>query len=278
MSSHLSCQAMRRPVPYGYMKIIYLNIWAGKVFDPLLAYLRTASQDTDFFCLQEVFDSPLARTVSWGGRADIFTHLKKVLPDFTPFYSVTVENFDGDEQTDFPFLHGNAIFAQKDIPILSHEDLFIAGEEWMGPGTTKIFPHKLQYVRTETNGVPYTIVNLHGAAFPGDKRDTTERIAQSQKVVDFLTGEKGHTILGGDFNLMPDTESIRMIERAGMRNLITEYGITDTRGAIAHKHYQEHDRQHFADFAFVSPDVHVTHFTVPQVEISDHLPLVVEWK
>lgn len=260
------------------MKAIYLNIWSGKVYEPLTEYLRDESRDTDFFCLQEVFDSPEHRTLSWGGRADIFTHLKSVLPDFIPFYSIAVENFDGDEQTDFPLLHGNSIFARKEIPILSHGDLLIAGEDWMGPGTTKIFPHKLQYVRTETSEVPYTIVNLHGAAFPGDKRDTPERIAQSQKVVDFLAGEKRRTILGGDFNLMPDTESIRMIDRAGMRNLIMKYKITDTRGAIAHEHYREHDRQYFADFAFVSPDVSATNFTVPQVKISDHLPLVVEWK
>lgn len=259
------------------MKAIYLNIWAGKVFEPLIAYLRAASPDTDFFCLQEVFDSPTARTVSWGGRADIFTHLKNALPDHVPFHSVTVKDFDGDEQTDFPFLHGNAIFAKKNIPILSHGDLFIAGEHWTGPGTTQIFPHKLQYLRIETDGVPHTVVNLHGVAFPGNKLDTPERIAQSQKIVEFLSGEHDRKILGGDFNLMPDTESIRMIERADMRNLIKEYKVADTRGAIAHERYPEHNRQYFADFAFVSPDVNLTNFTIPQVEISDHLPLVVEW-
>src|SRR3989344_2292048 len=229
------------------MKAIYLNIWAGKVFEPLIAYIRAAAADTDFFCLQEVFDSPLARTVSWSGRADIFTHLKNALPEFTPFFSLTVENFDGDRQTDFPMLHGNVIFARKEIPILSH------------------------------SGMLYTIASVHGTAFPGSKADTPERIAQSQKIADFLADEKGRKILGGDFNLMPDTESVSMIERTGMRNLIKEYGITDTRGRLSHAQYTESQRQYFADFAFTSPDVLVKNFAVPQVEISDHLPLVVEW-
>ncbi len=259
------------------MKAIYLNIWAGKVFEPLIAYLRAASADTDFFCLQEVFDSPLPRRVSWGGRADIFAHLKNALPGFTPFFSLTVGNFDGDKQTDFPMIHGNAIFARKEIPVLSHGDFLVAGETWAGPGTSSVFPHKLQYVRIEVNGAPYTIASVHGTAFPGSKVDTPERIAQSRKIAEFLAGEKGRKILGGDFNLMPDTESIRMIERGGMRNLVKEYGITDTRGALSHKNYAEKDRQYFADFAFVSPDVRLTNFTVPQVAISDHLPLVVEW-
>ncbi|OHA04219.1 MAG: hypothetical protein A3J58_00610 [Candidatus Sungbacteria bacterium RIFCSPHIGHO2_02_FULL_52_23] len=259
------------------MKAIYLNIWAGKVFEPLIAYIRAAAADTDFFCLQEVFDSPLARTVSWSGRADIFTHLKNALPEFTPFFSLTVENFDGDRQTDFPMLHGNVIFARKEIPILSHGDLLIAGETWAGPGTSPIFPHKLQYVRIKVSGMLYTIASVHGTAFPGSKADTPERIAQSQKIADFLADEKGRKILGGDFNLMPDTESVSMIERTGMRNLIKEYGITDTRGRLSHAQYTESQRQYFADFAFTSPDVLVKNFTVPQVEISDHLPLVVEW-
>lgn len=260
------------------MKTIYLNIWAGKVFEPLMAYIREAAADTDFFCLQEVFDSPLARTVSWGGRADIFTHLKNALPDFTPYYTVAMENYDGDALTDFPLMHGIAIFARQNIAIASHGDFLISGEDWHGPGTAEIFPHKLQYVRFEKNGAPHILANLHGTALPGTKQDSPERIAQSQKIVDFLKAERGKKILGGDFNLMPDTESIRMIEHTNMRNLIKEYAITDTRGAIAHERYPENDRQYFADFAFVSPDVRITHFTVPRVEISDHLPLMVEWK
>lgn len=280
------------------MKAIYLNIWAGKVYEPLMKYLRDESRDTDFFCLQEVFDSPLARTVSWGGRADILSHLQNALPDFISHYAVAVKNYDGDEYTDFELSHGDAIFSKKDITIASHGDFFISGEEMPLQGGPKIFPHKLQYVRFEKDGVLYTLANVHGIAFPGSKLDTSDRLAQSQKIADFLKDEQREKILGGDFNLMPDTESIRMIERAGpvrgktpaasaaplvrasngagMRNLIKEYGITDTRGAIAHERYPTSDRQYFADYAFVASGIRVINFTVPQVEISDHLPLILE--
>lgn len=259
------------------MKIIFLNIWGGKVYGPLMEFLRPTPADTDFFCFQEVFDSPEQnRTVSWGGRADIFRSLCDALPDFTPHYSIAMHDFDGDHATDFPLSHGIAIFARNNITIASHGDFLIAGEQWHGPGTSKIFPHKLQYLRFEKDGRPYTLAHLHGVAVPGDKRDTPERLAQSQKIVDFLASERRENILGGDFNLMPDSESIHMIERANMRNLIAECNIKDTRGAIAHAQYHGSNRQHFADFAFVSPGVRVASFIVPKVEISDHLPLVLE--
>ncbi|MFY9463395.1 MAG: endonuclease/exonuclease/phosphatase family protein [Candidatus Sungiibacteriota bacterium] len=262
------------------MKIIFLNIWGGKMYETLMAFLRAAAPDTDFFCLQEVFDSPKKnRTVSWGGRADIYRDLCAALPDFTPYYAIAMHDFDGDYATDFPLSHGIAIFAKKSASwrMLSHGDFVIAGEGWPNHGDIKAFPHKLQYIRFEKNGAPYTLAHIHGTAYPGDKRDTPERIAQSQKIIDFLADERGEKILGGDFNLMPDTESIRMIERTNLRNLITDFHITTTRSPLSYGHYPASDRQYFADFAFTSPSIRVNGSHVPQIEISDHLPLVIEY-
>ena len=272
------------------MKIIFLNIWGGKMYAPLMAFLRAAARDTDFFCLQEIFDTPphqniggegepeKDRTVSWGGRADIYRDLCAALPDFTPYYAIAVRDFDGDYATDFPLSDGIAIFAKKDITILSHGDFFIAGEDWHGHDTSQTPPHKLQYVRFEKDGTPYTLAHIHGVAYPGDKLDAPERIAQSQKIIDFLVTEAGEKILGGDFNLMPDTQSIRMIEHTGMRNLITDFRVPTTRNQLSYGHYPETERQYFADFAFVSPAIRVTNFQVPAMEISDHLPLVLTYE
>lgn len=261
------------------MKIIFLNIWGGKIYEPLIDFLRAQARDTDFFCLQEVLDSPEKnRTTSWGGRADIYKDLCATLTDFAPYYSVSVKDFDGDEYTDFPLAHGNAIFAKKHIAVTSHGDFLVGGAGWPDEGGIRTFPHKLHYIRFEKDGRAYTLANVHGLAYPGTKRDTPERIAQSQKIIDFLATEQSEKILGGDFNLMPDTESIRMIEGAGtgMRNLITDFAITTTRSAFSYGQYPEGDRQYFADFAFVSRGIRISDFRVPQKEISDHLPLILE--
>lgn len=260
------------------MKIIFLNIWGGKVFEPLIAFLREHAPTTDFFCLQEVFDAAQIVPTAFDYRTTILKDLNDMLPDFVPRFAPAVQGFDGDMivMHDADLTLGIGIWAKKNIEIESHGDFLIVGENWRLEEPSGMFPHNLQYIRFRDTGVPYTLAHLHGAPQPGTKRDTVERITQSQKVIDFLAGEEGEKILGGDFNLMPDTESIRMIERAGMRNLITEYGITTTRNALSYGQYPEGDRQYFADYAFVSGTVSVQKFMVPQIEISDHLPLILE--
>lgn len=71
----------------------------------------------------------------------------------------------------------------------------------------------------------------------------------------------------GDFNLLPESESLKKFEEFGLRNLIKEYGITSTRSSL----YQKEEK--YADYAFVSKDIEVQEFAVLPDEVSDHLPL-----
>jgi endonuclease/exonuclease/phosphatase family metal-dependent hydrolase len=124
-----------------------------------------------------------------------------------------------------------------------------------------------------------TVCNLHGVSLPGHKLDTPARLAQSDRLLDFMRGRPGEAAILGDFNLFPDTESILKIERAGYRDLIKEYRVTTTRGTLVkrlHPEYAtlEYGFQEYADFAFVTPDVRVAAFEVPDLPVSDHLPLI----
>jgi endonuclease/exonuclease/phosphatase family metal-dependent hydrolase len=75
-------------------------------------------------------------------------------------------------------------------------------------------------------------------------------------------------IIVGDLNLVPDTQSIQLIEAAGYRNLITEYAIVDTRTFF----YRKAPR--LADYVFVSRAVRVEAFHVDQTPVSDHAALI----
>lgn len=130
------------------------------------------------------------------------------------------------------------------------------------------------YTKLETNDRMIHIMNAHGIAQPGDKLDNPKRIEQSQAFVDYMSTMEGPKIVGGDFNLLPETESVRMFEKNGYRDLVKEYGIKTTRNHLAWDMYP--DKQFFADYVFVSPDVKVKSFEVPDIEISDHLPLILE--
>ncbi len=77
-------------------------------------------------------------------------------------------------------------------------------------------------------------------------------------------------MLCGDFNLLPDSESLLMVERIGLRNLIREYGITSTRTSL----YPKDGR--YADYAFISEGIQLKSFKVLPDEVSDHAPLLIE--
>ncbi len=76
----------------------------------------------------------------------------------------------------------------------------------------------------------------------------------------------------GDFNLLPDTQSIQILEDTGLRNLIKETGVTSTRTS----HYTKPEK--FADYAFVSKNLNIKEFKVLPDEVSDHSPLCLEIK
>ena len=77
---------------------------------------------------------------------------------------------------------------------------------------------------------------------------------------------------------MPNTKSIKMIKEAGYKNLIKDFGIKTTRNKLAWDQFPDEEKQNFADYVFVSPEIKVRKFSVPNLEISDHLPLILDFE
>jgi len=261
------------------MKLISLNIWGGTLFKPLLEFIRSAAPTTDVFCFQEVFRSGSDVATSGGARMNIFADLVKALPDFDAYFAATQDQYDLKEPIAFSAAAGEALFIRRSVPVASHGERFVYGSfnDVVITSEGPDWPSAAQFVRIDRGGEPLTIVNIHGIAYPGAKVDTPARLEQSRNIAAFLNGETGEKVLCGDFNLMPETESVRLIEETGMRNLIKEFGISSTRGSVNAARYPADDLQHFADYAFVSPGIKVGSFTVPNVDISDHLPLILEF-
>lgn len=260
------------------MKIIFLNIWYGKMFEPLMEFIKTSASQTDIFCFQEITRSLHIARLSEGGRSNMFAELSNCLSEFQGYFVATHSGYDERETVDYNLTHGKAIFVRDTISLDGTGEMFIYKEQVVGPQDIpdNSFPANLQYVRFRRNDKIYTIANVHGIAYPGHKRDTPDRLEQSRRIAAFLAAERGEKILGGDFNLFPDTDSIRMIEKLGMANLIKEFNIKGTRNELCNGLYPESQRQYFADYAFVSPGVHVVNFEAPYCLISDHLPLILD--
>ncbi len=257
------------------MKLISLNTCGGKFFKPLSQFIKLHAKNTDIFCLQEIFSTNSSRTQIPDYQANLLEEFCQLLPDFTYFFDPVIEKLDINANgVNFDLKHGLAIFVKKTIKILDYKAYFLYREKFVNSIKKDYsdIPINIQFLSFLSNNKIFTVENLHGASHPGTKLDTPKRIRQSQKIKELFKKEKGAKILTGDFNLLPETKSIKIFE-SNMTNLITRYDIKRTRSNLS-PYFGKPDFQKFADYTFVSNKVNVENFKVPEIEISDHLPMI----
>ncbi len=201
------------------------------------------------FCLQETNKTKIERIISTLFDTDRFlaSHVTKYT-DTDRFYS----------------LH---TIVRRPHQILASDALFAEDDADTGQALATT-------LRTK-HGRSLSIVNIHGVPFLNDdKRDTEGRLRQTETVISWVQS-RGNipAVVCGDFNLLPDTKSIQDFTSAGFTNLIDAYDIPTTRNRLAWERYPD-NIQLFADYVFTSPDIAVTDFTVPDIEVSDHLPML----
>jgi len=253
------------------MRLISLNIWGGTIFDDIIGFIKKESDHTDIFCLQEVFSSQLSESELGERRYNIFQEIKKQLPYFVGYFSPMQDGYDYKNRISNHISFGLATFVRKEIKVKSFEDFFIFGERNNMEGTNeKTLPYNAQCIKLFGDKEKKLIVcNIHGISL-WPKTDTPERLRQSEIIIDFLKNKNAAKILCGDFNLFPETKSLKILEN-GMKNLITEFNIKDTRGTV-HKL-----DKHISDYVITSPDITVQKFYLPDIAVSDHLPLVLDF-
>lgn len=241
------------------MKLVSLNTWGGRTGQSLLDFF-TQHSDLDVFLLQEVFDKG-SRLTSFHQAADVelFEHIQQTIPSHKGYFAPAQFNE-----------WGLASFIKRQLPLQDIGDLFIhrhrdAMVEHDGTTVGK----NIQYLKFPGN---LTLINIHGLWNGQGKGDTEDRIKQSHRLIDFASSLPGELIIAGDFNLLPDTESLLMVERElGLRNLIREHGINSTRTSYYKKPIK------FADYILVSPGLTINNFRVLPEEVSDHAALYLDF-
>ncbi len=247
------------------MKIISLNTWGGIAgTEGLLEFFKTHS-DTDIFCLQEVFnggaDDEYEKLQKKENKEyELFNLIQKALPNHTGFFYPHFKDF-----------YGLAMFIKNGVQVLEEGEHFVHKHKGFIP-TENIGFHgrNIQYIKTIIEGKELYVINFHGLWNGQGKSDTEDRLEQSRNIINFTNALSADYVLCGDFNLLPDTKSLMMIEESGLRNLVGEYGITSTRTS----HYTKPIR--LADYAFVTGGLAVKDFKVLPDEVSDHSPLYLE--
>ena len=257
------------------MKLVSLNLWGGRQGDQLFDYLQKESVTADIFCFQEVFSSASGPKEFQKAHPYLFEELKQLLPDFQAIFSSAYKGWMDMEKVDFDVSQGQTMFVRKPFAIKDSGQIYIFGNANTEINTDfKNEPKIMQFVLLEKAGKQLLVGNIHGCWFPGEKLDTVERLEQSRVIVDFIKKYNCPKVVVGDLNLELETKSIKILEKE-LRNLIKEYSITNTRNEISWERY--HNRQSYADYAFVSSDINVKNFEVPYSLVSDHLPMLLDF-
>ncbi len=255
------------------MKLITLNIWGGKLKEALLSFLNTYKSEIDIFCFQEVYSSPINKVIAREMHSDIFSSINHILSEHTGYLATHLNGYDLDGRVNYELLTGVALYVRKTLNVQEIGDIFIYRNkgEVLEKGDFKTIPRNLQYARLKYNNENFLICHFHGIWYPQTKSDTPERIEQSHKVIQFLQRHKGEKkVVCGDFNLMPNTKSIKLLEK-NMRNLIKENNIITTRSRYFTR------EQKISDYILTSKNVVVNEFKVIDSVVSDHLPLYLDF-
>jgi len=254
------------------IRLITLNAWCGRSLYPLMQFLRKKSESTDIFCLQEIQscdqETADARHPEEHICGPLFSKINDALNDFEGSFA----SFDDD-----PHRMSLALFWRRDLPVKEVKDFIVYKPETpIETGSKIASPRKLQYMTLEFDKKELLLANYHGLWDGGSKTDTVARIHQSEAIRNFLDKFDGPKILCGDFNLLPETKSLNILER-GMQNLVKEHNIESTR-TVLYRHHDSPTQPNFADYIIASPEIMVKKFEVLPDIVSDHSPLYLEFE
>jgi len=260
------------------MKILSLNTWGARAGEELLLdFIEKRSKGVDVFCFQEIWNvvdedsknvynllqgAIVGGTVLEGIIDNIYSRIQSTLPNYKAFF-----------RPHYGKHYGLAMFVREGLSLAEEGDVFVFKDRNFIPtGDVGNHARNIQYATIETPSGKRTIINFHGLWNGRGKTDTEDRLLQSENIIKFLGTLNHPFILCGDFNLLPDTESLKKFEKFGLKNLIKDYGVASTRTSL----YKKENK--YADYAFTSPNIKVSDFRVLPDEVSDHSPLLLEFK
>jgi endonuclease/exonuclease/phosphatase family metal-dependent hydrolase len=262
------------------MEIMCLNGWGGKLHEVLLPYLNTATPDV--LCLQEVVHSPTSDkdwlTYRDGDhvlpqRANLFRDVCRVLPDHHAIFCPHAQGTLWDGEMELPSQFGIATFVHKSLTIIGQTQGFVHKDYSPNGYGSHPRSRNAHGVRVYDDNAcrAVSITHMHGLRDLRGKMDTPDRARQAQKFLDVnqqLSQSNDISVLCGDFNLEPESETLTILATAGFTELVKAHAFPTTRTSF----YKKSDK--FADYMLINSFTAVKKFEViNKTEVSDHCPL-----
>lgn len=265
--------------PEVFMKFINLNI-SIKIDNTseIIDFLK--QQKPDVILLQEVMMPLESQTFSpYRSGEEIISALKNDLPYyyFAPIYEASYTTKNGKKNRDFGGLTQQGTLLISKYPLINEQNIFYYNLYQKHYDTTefrsKDWCRSLLSATLDIDGKMLKIIGVHGIWNPtrmGDERT----IGQSKAILSEALKEQIPLLIGGDFNLLPQSPSIELIN-GNFRNLSDEFGLQTTRpqfddgldcGEVV------------VDYIFTNDKIKVNNFKTIETNISDHLPLILTFQ
>ena len=250
------------------IKFIQVNIFRGKYLNDLIDFLKW--EDPDFIAMQEV--TTYGFNLSGDKTLDLFEFLKKRLA-MTGAY-----NGDLKLKSDSRSRFGNALLSKHEIiktnTIALKNFRPVTLEELDGVNAAEIRPLISRNLLSAVVKIEEKEINLmswHGA-WTAPPTDTFETMRQAKMVAEYIESLDSPFLLGGDLNNVPNSRTVGLINRVA--NNLMDFGkIKQTTHPKVHKIVP---RGFLVDYIFTSKHFTVEKLTVPEITVSDHLPIVAE--
>jgi endonuclease/exonuclease/phosphatase family metal-dependent hydrolase len=241
------------------MKILQVNTWSGRLLKPLSELIR--AEKPDFLCLQEVVSLDADIHSLLGTIEELNEETGYAEQYYSPVFHFKLMNKNA--------YWGNCIMSN--FP-LSEKNTIFTNHKYVEDFNFEEYDYNirnLQHVAADVNGEQLHILNHHGHHIPSHKRGDDETLRQMRLIGEYLDTLDGPVILTGDFNLAPDSESLRQINDR-LENQSVSHKLKTTRTPLTHK-------TEVCDYIFTNNKVKVINFEASDEIVSDHKALILEF-
>ena len=245
------------------MKLLQLNIWAGRLLNPILKLVE--EEQPDILCLQEVYSSSDTMLKVNGGMYSSLELIKQKAGHdhsfLSPTFSLNLSNHK--------LYFGNAVISR--FPLANTKEVFVCSEYAAEIDLTQREPNirNLQIVTAQIDGESLVIANHHGY-WDRDPLGNQTSIDCMQKVADALKPVQGPLVLAGDLNLKPPSPAMRVFD-GFLEDLTATYNVKSTLSLVSP--YGDVACDHI----LVSPQIKVNGFRVAEAIVSDHKALILDF-
>jgi endonuclease/exonuclease/phosphatase family metal-dependent hydrolase len=247
------------------LKFVCLNLWwGGNLFPEIISFLK--EQDADIVALQEVYDDHNPALEDRFRSMDV---LKGAL-------GYPHQAFAPSHKMDLPqgvFTSGNAVLSK--FPIAGGSVIFLSDptkdiyadtpEDWA------VLPRILQHAALDTPAGEVNVFNMHGVWDLDGDNPTPARQTMVERTLKAVDG-KPNVLLAGDTNASQGNPVLDDLDQ----RLASVFG-RDLKSTF---NMRRKDKPGYAgaavDHMWVSPNIRILGKDCPDVDISDHLPLVAE--